>query len=191
MLRAGLRVSIVSLVWTVLAGSCAITLGAVSDSLTLVAFGAISVLDAAGSTTLVVHFRHALRHEVVSERHERLALRVVTLGMAAIGTATTVDSALRLVARSSAGASGAGVVLAAVSVAVLSGLARRKHAVACRVPSQALRADGWLSAVGAMLAGVTLLGTALTAAIGWWWLDPVAALVVAGGAVGLSIGLAS
>ena len=190
MLRAALRVSIVSLVWTLVAGSCAITLGATSGSLTLLSFGAIGLLDAVGSTALVVHFRHSLRHEAVSERHERVALRVVTFGMAGVGAGTAVDSVLRLATHGAARASGAGMALAAVSVVVLSALARRKHAVARRVPSHALRADGWLSAVGAALAGVTLVGTALTTAIGWWWLDPVFALMVAGGAAVLSVGLA-
>ncbi|HLX89339.1 MAG TPA: hypothetical protein VKR22_12890 [Acidimicrobiales bacterium] len=115
MLRAGLRVSIISLLWTLLAGTCAIALGAGSQSLTLVAFG-----------------------------------------MAGVGLGTIALSAIRLAARSPAHVSHSGVALTAVSVGVLSVLARRKRAVARRVPSQALRADGLLSGIGAVLAGVAL-----------------------------------
>ena len=191
MLRAGLRISIISLSWTLLAGSCAIALGAEDGSLTLAAFGAIGLLDAVGSTALVVHFKHALRHETISEGHERMALRVVTLGMAGVGTGTIAISALRLATPSSDRSSAAGIALAAASIGVLAALAARKRAVARRVPSQALNADGWLSAVGAVLAGFTLAGTALTAAYGWWWLDPVAALAVAVGAIAVSVSLIS
>ena len=74
-LRAGVRVSIVSIVWTAAASGAAIAIGIAGHSLVLVAFGATGVLDAAGSATLLVHFRHALRHEAFSAAHERLALR--------------------------------------------------------------------------------------------------------------------
>jgi len=119
-----------------------------------------------------------------------MALRLVIVGMAGVGTGTVIASTLRLVAHDAARASAWGVALAGVSLVVLVVLARVKHAVARRVHSGALHADGWLSAVGAVLAGVTLLGTALTAAVGWWWLDPAAAMAVAGGAVALSVTLA-
>jgi divalent metal cation (Fe/Co/Zn/Cd) transporter len=171
-------------------GATAIGIGVAGGSLVLIAFGAIGLLDAAGSATLAVHFRHALRHEAISERHERLALRVVTLGMATIGVATVVGSAYRIAAGSGNKPVVVGVVLAGVSVLVLALLARRKYHIAPRIPSHALRADGWLSACGALLALTTLLGTGLQAAFGWWWLDPVSAIGVACGAVGLSVALA-
>ena len=138
-MRAGLRISIISLSWTLVAGSCAIALGVAGDSLTLIAFGAIGLLDTLGSATLVVHFRHALRHEAISERHERVALRVVTLGMAAVGLGTFADSIVRVVTHGVARSSAAGVALAAVSVVVLGALAWRKQTIAPQVPSNALR----------------------------------------------------
>ena len=58
------------------------------------------------------------------------------------------------------------------------------------IPSRALLADAGLSATGALLAVVTVAGTASTDAFGWGWLDPVAAAVVAAGAVALGARLA-
>jgi divalent metal cation (Fe/Co/Zn/Cd) transporter len=75
------------------------------------------------------------------------------------------------------------VVLAAASAVVLVGLAMRKRRVGAAIPSPALVADGFLSLVGALLAAVTVAGTALTSAFGWWWADPTAALGVAAGAL--------
>ena len=43
--------------------------------------------------------------------------------------------------------------------------------------------------VGALLAAVTLCGTAASRSLGWWWADPVAALVIGAGAIGLGIAL--
>jgi len=187
--QAGERISRTSLAWTVAAGSTAIVIGLIGNSVVLVAFGLIGLLDAVGSGSLIIHFRHAQRHEQISDRLEAIALRVVTIGMAIIGLATMSDSAYRLRAHSVGHAPAAGVVLAGVSTFVLAMLARRKHKIARHIPSPALQADGWLSAMGAMLAAVTLAGTGMEAAFGWWWLDPVAAVGVGVGAVSLSVAL--
>jgi divalent metal cation (Fe/Co/Zn/Cd) transporter len=188
-LEAGLRVSLLSVLWTIAAGASAIIIGMVGGSLVLVVFGAIGLLDAAGSTALVVHFRHALRHEVISERHERAALLVVTVGMVVVGLATAAESAHRLIAHGGAESLPIGIALAGASVFVLAALAVRKRRISRLIPSHALGADAWLSAAGAALALITLCGTALNAALGWWWLDAVAATIVASGAIGLGFAL--
>ena len=55
-------------------------------------------------------------------------------------------------------------------------------------PIQALVAHRWLSTTGAVLTAVTVLSTAVSA-LGVWWADPVAVLVVAACALALAITL--
>jgi len=186
-LHAGVRVSAASIGWTLLSSAVAVTLGVAAGSLVLVAFGLTGVLDAAGSATLVVHFRHALRHDTFSDRHERVALRVVTGGLLTVGGLTAVESIRRLITGEPSHASPAGAVLATVSIFVLAGFSRRKILVARRIPSRALLADAWLTATGCLLALVTVAGTGLTSAFGWRWVDPAAALAVACGAIGIAM----
>jgi divalent metal cation (Fe/Co/Zn/Cd) transporter len=69
---------------------------------------------------------------------------------------------------------------------VLTALSARKQTLAREVGSDALLADGRLSAVGAMQAGVTLFGTAAAAVLGWDWADAVAATVVGLVAIGVA-----
>jgi len=57
-------------------------------------------------------------------------------------------------------------------------LARAKLRVATAIGSEALRADAYESICCAWLATTALAGLALNAAFGWWWADPVAALVL-------------
>jgi divalent metal cation (Fe/Co/Zn/Cd) transporter len=186
-LRAGVRVSTVSIVWTVASSVAAVAIGIAARSLVLLAFGLTGLLDAAGSVALVVHFRHALRHEAISERHERRALRVVTAGLLVVGTLVALESVRRLVSGDESRSVPAGVVLAAASAAVLAVLSVRKRRIAARIPSRALLADGWLSATGCVLAVVTVAGTGLASAFEWWWVDPLAALVIAGGAISVAV----
>ena len=187
--RSGVLVSTVSIGWTVAASSVAIGAGVSAPSLVLIAFGCTGLLDAAGSVALVVHFRHALRHETFSERHEHVAFLVVTGGLVVVALATAVESMTRLLTKTHGEQTLLGVGVASVSVVVLALLARRKVALGRAIPSQALFADGLLSTTGAVLAVVTVFGTLLSA-LGWWWADPVAALVVAAGALAVAVILA-
>jgi len=187
--RHGRRISAYSLGWTVSAGSAAIAIGVVGNSLTLVVFGVIGLLDAVGSATLIYHFSRAITHQADSPRRERATLMVVSVGMAAVGVATIADSGFRLHTRATSDPLLPGIVLTGISVLVLGSLSARKRRIARRIPSQALHADGWLSAVGALLAGVALLGTTLNKAFDWWWIDPVAAIGVACSAVVMSVTL--
>lgn len=186
-LQSGLRVSQISLVWTITAGTAAIVIGVVGNSLALITFGLIGLLDGIGSASLIVHFRHSQRHEAVSALHERIALLIVTVGMAAIGVATIADSAYRLATHATSSPLVLGAILAAVSIVILTILAIKKHRIARRIPSHALYSDGWVSGVGAVLALVVLVGIALDSGLGLWWIDPIAAILIACGAVALSI----
>jgi divalent metal cation (Fe/Co/Zn/Cd) transporter len=186
LVRSALRVSAISAGWTLAASTAAVVLGLVDNSLALVAFGVVGILDCAGSVALVAHFRDA-RSGGTAEHLERIALHVITAGLIAVGLATTAASVVHLLDESTATSSTTGVILAAVSLVVLSVLSLRKRHVAERLPSHALRADSHLSAIGAVLAAVTLAGTAATNSLGWWWADPAAALAIAVVAIGLGM----
>ena len=182
----GLRISWISLVWTLIVGACSVQMGLAHGSLLLVAFGCLSLFDAAGSAALIIHFRHALQRDAISERHEALALAFVTIGMIVLAIVTATFGIHRLATHGAAEREPLGIALAAISVLVLTIFARRKRQLASQIPSQALHADSWMSRLGAGIGCVTLAGTGLDSAFGWWWVDPAAAVGVASGALALS-----
>jgi divalent metal cation (Fe/Co/Zn/Cd) transporter len=179
-LQAGLRVSQLSIVWTLTACSAAVITGVIDGSLVLIAFGLTGLLDGAGSFVLVLHFRHALAHNAISSARERLALRVVSIGLVVIGASTVAESARRLIVSETGHGSSIGVGIAGASAVVLAGLAVAKHRIAQKLGSNALRADGWLSATGAALGVIAVTGIALSSGSAPTWIDPAAALGVAG-----------
>ena len=176
-LRAALRVSILSVCWTVAASAAAIVAGVVSRALVLIVFGLTGVIDAAGSWALALHFRHALKHRQASERRERTALRVVSAGLLAIGAFTIEESTRRLATGTHAETSAVGIAIAGASIVVLTALTLRKRMVSRWVLSNALLADSWLSATGGALAAISVAGAALSSLA--TWIDPVTALAVA------------
>ncbi len=72
----------------------------------------------------------------------------------------------------------AGLALTGVSLVVMPVLGRRKLRLASGLGSGALRADAYETIACAWLSATTFAGLALNAVFGWWWADPLAALVL-------------
>lgn len=184
--NSALRVSQQSVIWTVVSSGLALYLGIRDHTAVLLAFGAVGFVDAVGSMALVRHFKHGLRHDELSDDLERLAHRVVLVGLFTVGCAAIVGGLVRLSGTQSEAASASSVILAAVSLGALVALSYRKQQVARLISSYALRSDGHLSAIGAMQAAVTLLGIATTRWLGWHWADAAATVIVGCVAVALA-----
>lgn len=119
-----------------------------------------------------------LRSSEVDEARERLALRLVGGCFLILAAYVAVDAGLSLFRHEPPEASLAGIVLAAVSLVVMPLLARAKRRVAARLGSVALAADSRQTDLCAYLSAILLGGLALNAVLGWWWADPVAALIM-------------
>jgi divalent metal cation (Fe/Co/Zn/Cd) transporter len=178
LVRASLRVSVLSAAWTVLSSAASITLGLVDASAVLVALGLIGLVDSAGSVALAFHFLHGVRHERFSEHRERLAHHAVSLGLVVVGLASAAGASYRLLSGDQPRASVAGALVAAASLTTLAVLASRKHVLGSQLGSRGLIGDARLSAIGAAQAGLALAGIALSRGLGAGWADASAALVV-------------
>jgi divalent metal cation (Fe/Co/Zn/Cd) transporter len=76
-----------------------------------------------------------------------------------------------------------GIALSAATLATMPPLAVAKARLGAQLGSAATRGEGRQNMVCAYLSAALLAGLVANAAFGWWWADPVAALVVAGVAV--------
>jgi divalent metal cation (Fe/Co/Zn/Cd) transporter len=151
--QAAWRISVQSIVWTVIASSAAVVLGVTTQAVALIALGAVGFVDGIGSCALAYHFHHARRHDQLSEHIETIAHRIVILGLLLVGLGAVLVSVDRLVAGDPGGSSVAGALLAAASLLALFMLSGRKRVVARRVVSPALLTDSHVSGIGAMQAG--------------------------------------
>jgi divalent metal cation (Fe/Co/Zn/Cd) transporter len=176
--RAGRRISAISIAWTFVGSSFAISFGVSSGSAALVAFGLVGFVDLVGSVALVHHFRHALRTDALSDHFEQRAHRIVTIGLLTIGSVTIVAGAARLARGHVPESTLADILISSVSLVGLTVLAAGKVRIARAIPSAALRADGFLSGIGAAQALVVLAGIVAERLLSWHWADDTAALVV-------------
>jgi divalent metal cation (Fe/Co/Zn/Cd) transporter len=94
-----------------------------------------------------------------------------------------VEAVRDLLARDAVGESPVGIGLAAVSLTVMPALAWAKRRTGRALGNTVIVADSTETALCSYLSAILLSGLALNATVGWWWADPLAALLIAGLAV--------
>lgn len=173
-LRRGRLLEYLTIGWNMLEGVVAVGSGLVAGSAALVGFGVDSFIESLSGGALLWR----LRSDEDSERRERVALKLVGVSFLALAAYIAYDAASSLVRHEPPEASYVGIALAALSLVLMPLLARAKRRVAAGLNSRALLADSRQTDICAYLSAILLGGLILNALLGWWWADPVAALVM-------------
>lgn len=173
-LRRGRLLEYLTIGWNILEGVVAVGSGLVAGSAALVGFGIDSFIESLSGGALLWR----LRSDEDSERRERIALRLVGVSFLALAAYVAFDAGKSLVLREPPEGSYVGIGLAALSLVVMPLLARAKRRVAAGLSSRAMQADSRQTDICAYLSAILLGGLLLNAVLGWWWADPVAALVM-------------
>jgi cation diffusion facilitator family transporter len=174
----GKRLEYFTIVWNSLEGLVAVIAGAIAGSISLVGFGIDSFIEVTSGATLL--WRMSVdADERRRERNEKVSLRIVGLCFIALGVYISYESISDLVRHKVPEHSISGIVLAFVSLIVMPILSRAKKRVGKALGSAAMEADAKQTDFCVYLSVILLVGLLLNAAFGWWWADPVAALVMA------------
>jgi divalent metal cation (Fe/Co/Zn/Cd) transporter len=177
LVRRGLWLNYVTIGYNSLEAVVSIFAGVVAGSVALVGFGFDSVIELTASGAA----QWRLRADVDVERREtveRLTLRIVGWCFLALAAYVTYESAQTLWQRERPDRSLVGIVILTASVIVMPLLARAKRRVAAAMSSRVLASEATQTSLCAYLSAIALAGVALNAALGWWWADPIAALVM-------------
>jgi divalent metal cation (Fe/Co/Zn/Cd) transporter len=143
-------------------------------------FALNALLDSSASVVLICRFRRERNDPEAAEHLERHAQTFIVIAMVAVAALVAVGAIRALVTGSHANETVLALLVTALSLLFLPWLARKKFGVAAALTSPALRGDGVLTLAAAALAGITLAALILDFALGWWWTDPLAALLIAG-----------
>jgi divalent metal cation (Fe/Co/Zn/Cd) transporter len=167
-----------TLAYNVVEAVVAVWAGTQADSIALLGFGLDSVIECAAAGVLLWRLRVETKSEDRGrvETAERRAHRFVGVTFLALAAYVVVQATVDLVSAEHPEGSLVGIVLAAVSLAVMPLLAWAKLRAAAGLGSGALRAEAKETLACAYLSFTLLVGLTLNAAAGWWWADPVAAL---------------
>jgi len=179
LLARALALSYFSVVWGLIAGASAITAGLLARSLGVLGLGLNVLADVAGSIGLIWRFGVERRDPRKGVRAEARASVVVATGLGLVAVTLTVAAINDLLSHSVPEHSLFAAISAGVSAVVLAPLGWAKYRTGSLLGSHALMGDGTLSAIGAALGVLALLGLLVEQLFGWWWADRVTALFIA------------
>lgn len=173
----GRRLEYFTIVYNSLEGLIAVVAGLMAGSIALVGFGFDSLIEVTSGAALLWRL-HSDADESRRERIEAVTLRIVGICFLLLAAYVSYDSIKSLIWREEPQESIPGMVLAIVSMIVMPLLVRSKRRVARGIKSGALMADSKQTELCTYLSAILLAGLVLNALFGWWWADPLAALLM-------------
>jgi divalent metal cation (Fe/Co/Zn/Cd) transporter len=178
--RRAKALSWLSLVWMSFEGGIALFAGITAGSIALIGFGIDSTIEGVASVVIIWRFTGA---RMLSHAAEERAQKLVAIQFFILAPYVGYEAIQHLISAEHPEVSALGMALTASSVIGMPLLGTAKQRVALQLGSQATHGEGTQNLLCAYLAAAVFLGLAGNALFGAWWLDPIAALVIAGIAV--------
>lgn len=169
-----------SLLWMTAEGALGMLAGFSAGSIALVGWALSSAVEGLAAVIVIWRFTGS---RTSSETAEARAQKAVAISFFLLAPYVAVESARDLVLRHQPGSTLLGIGVTATSLVLMPLLGAAKHRLGARLGSAATAGEGTQNLLCAALAGAVLAGLAANALAGWWWLDPVVGLAVAGVAI--------
>jgi divalent metal cation (Fe/Co/Zn/Cd) transporter len=166
--------------WHFVEAAIAIGAGIVAGSIALVGFGADSLIETAAGVIVLWRFAGA---RASSEDAEARAQKLIAVSFYVLALYIGVEAVRSLVGGHHPEVSWVGIGLSVVTLLTMPPLAIAKARVAERLGSSASKSESRQTMLCAYLSGALLFGLGVNALAGWWWADPLTALVIAAVAV--------
>lgn len=167
-----------TITYNVVEAVVALWAGNVADSSALIGFGLDSLIEVASAVALSWQFSAK-----DPERREHLTLRIIAFSFFALALFVSVDSVRSLTGGGEAQHSTPGILIAALSLAIMPVLSWLQRRAGRELGSKTAVADSKQTLLCTYLSAVLLVGLVLNSTLGWWWADAGAALVIAAIAV--------
>ena len=169
-----------TLVYNVVEAAITLTAAVYSGSIALAGFGLDSVIEIAAA--VLVFRRLRLESQEVDsdqlENTEHQVHRFVGWTLVTLGAYVSMISIWALTTGEAPEESRLGIAMAALSLLIMPLVSWGKFKAADRIGSAALRAEAKETLACSYLSFTLLLGLGANAIVGWWWADPVAALLM-------------
>lgn len=160
--------------YNVIEAIVAISAGALASSTALIGFGLDSTIEVASAGAVAWQF--SARDAAVRQSRERRALTIIAVSFFVLGAYVTVEAIRSLAGGASADESTVGIVLAALSVVIMSGLSYVQRFTGRQLGSASAVADSKQTLLCSYLSGVLLVGLLLNACsagrgptLSWRW----------------------
>jgi divalent metal cation (Fe/Co/Zn/Cd) transporter len=162
-----------TITYNVIEAIIAISAGTIASSTALVGFGLDSIVEVLSAAAVAWQFAAP-----DPEKRERVALRVIAVSFFGLAAYVSVDAVLALTGIREPDHSPVGIVLAAVSLAIMPFLSLLERRTGTELGSASAIADSKQTLICSYLSAAVLFGLVLNLTLGWTWADPVAGLVI-------------
>lgn len=164
----------ITIAYNVVEAIVALAAGTVASSAALIGFGLDSIVEVLSAAAVAWQFAAP-----DPEKREKVALRIIALSFFGLAAYVIGDVALSLIGTREAEHSPVGIVLAAVSLAVMPFLSWFERRTGKELGSASAIADSKQTLLCSYLSAALLGGLLLNTLLGWAWADSLAALVIA------------
>ena len=172
-LRRGLALEYGTLAWNVVGTGILVLAAVAAGSVALSGFGGDSLIEIVASAVVVWR----LKGEASAGREQR-ALRIIAIAFVLLAIYIAVQATVALASTARPGRSLPGIVWLALTVVVTFALAAGKKKTGERLGNTVLRTEARVTIVDGALVAAVLTGVVLNTVAGWWWADPLSALVL-------------
>jgi len=166
--------------WHGIEAVVAVGAGIVAGSIALIGFGADSLIEAIAGIILLWRFAAS---RAASESAEQRAQKLIALSFYLLAIYVGFEAVRSLITAEAPDVSWVGIGLSVVTLVTMPPLAVAKSRIADNLGSSATKSEGQQNMLCAYLSAALLVGLSANALFGWWWADPVTALLIAGVAV--------
>ncbi len=156
----------------------ALLAGSVANSSALLGFGLDSLIEV--SSALAVAWQFAGPRP---EEREKVALRIISVSFFGLAAFVSYDALSSLITRQAPEHSALGIVIAALSLLIMPTVSLIQRRTGEELGSHSAVADSKQTLLCTYMSAVLLIGLMANSLLGWWWADPIAALIIAGLAV--------
>ncbi|TFV79357.1 cation transporter [Blastococcus sp. CT_GayMR19] len=170
--KRGLRLAWFIVGWDVVEGTVAVTAGLLAGSIALVGFGIDSAIEVFAALVVIWQLRKD------GKQRYTLALRLIALSFFLLAGYVIYKSVSDLINANEPDPSPVGIILAAVATVVMIPVAIAQKRTGEALGNQVLVAQSNETWVSNYLSISLLLGLGLNALFGWWWADPLVALLI-------------
>ncbi|MDV8005807.1 cation transporter [Rhodococcus sp. IEGM 1318] len=164
----------ITISYNVVEAIIALTEGTRVSSAALFGFGLDSVIEVSSAAAVAWQFSAP-----DPASREKSALRVIAFSFFGLAAYVSFDAIRSLFGLGEARHTTVGIVLAAVSLAIMPTLSYAQRRAGRELGSLSAVADSKQTLLCTYLSAVLLVGLLLNSLLGWSWADPIAALVIA------------
>jgi divalent metal cation (Fe/Co/Zn/Cd) transporter len=174
------RLAWIGIGWHFVEFGIAVAAGLAASSIALIGFGIDSLIEAAAGFVVLWLFTG---RRVASPHAERRAQQMIAVTFYLLAGYIFVEAIRSLVGGPEPDVSWVGIGLAAFTAPTMPLLAAAKRRLGHKLGSSATVQEASQTQLCAYLSIALLVGLGANAVLGWWWADPVTALVIAAVAV--------